>query len=270
MRMKLVGTLALTLAVGVVAAGITSTAFGTTVRAGNLILTLNGDALPRKLPAKQFAPIKLKASGGIATADGSQPPAQQKLFLEFDRNGRVFNTGLPSCSQRQLENRTTKQADRVCGKALIGKGRGVASVEFPDQAPFNASGPIRIYNGPGRGARKSVMVHTYVSIPAPTAIVISGKLNTRYRGGRYGTSLDLSIPVIAGGYGSITKFDTTTVRFFRFRGRKRSYLYGRCADGRFQARGTLTFRDRTSIKGTVVRPCQKKRVRRGGNRRARR
>lgn len=259
MRMKLVGTLALTLAVAVVAAGITSTAFGTTVRAGNLILTLNGDALPRKLPAKRFAPIKLKASGAIRTADGSQPPAQQRLFLEFDRNGTVFNNGLPSCSQRQLENRTTRQADRVCGRARIGTGRGVASVEFPDQAPFNAAGPIRIYNGPGRGARKSIMVHTYVAIPAPTAIVIPGRLNTRYRGGRYGTSVDLRIPLIAGGFGSITKFDTTTVRFFRFRGRKRSYLYARCRDGRFRARGTLTFRDRTSIKGTVVRPCRRRR-----------
>jgi len=263
MRIKLVGTLALALAVSVVTAGITSSAFGTTVRAGNLILTLNGDALPRKLPARQFAPIKLKASGGIRTADGSQPPAQNRLFLEFDRNGKVFNNGLGSCSQRQLENRTTRQAERVCGRALVGKGTGLASVEFPDQAPFNASGPIRIFNGPGKGARKSVMVHTYVSIPAPTAIVIPGKLNTRYRGGRYGTSLDLRIPTIAGGYGSITRFTTLTGKRFRFRRKSRSYLYARCRDGRFQARGTLSFRNGDSIKGTVVRPCQKRAARRG-------
>lgn len=258
--------LALCAAFAVVAFSVVSSASGVTVRAGNLILDLSGDALPRKLPAKQFAPIKLKAGGGIRTADGTQPPAQSRLFLEFDRNGRVFTRGLPRCSQRQLENRTTKQAMAVCRKALVGTGRAVASVEFPDQAPFNAGGPMRLFNGTPQGGKPTIMVHTYVAIPAPTAIVIKGVINPRYRGGRYGTSATFDIPIIAGGYGSITKFDTTTQRFFPFRRKKRSYLYGRCRDGRFQARGTLTFRDRTSIKGTVVRPCRKRAARRARRR----
>lgn len=266
MRKKLVGVLALALAFGVAAAGISSMASATVVRAGNLILNINGDALPRKLPARQYAPIKLKVNASLRTVDGGHVPAGRTAFFEFDRNGRVFTRGLPTCPKAQLENRTSDDALRVCRRALVGRGRAVAEIAFPDQAVFTQRGDLLLFNGPPKGRRPTIYAHFYLGDEpgdqVVTAVVADGIINPRYNRGRFGTSALFKVPRIAGGYGSIVRFAVVTQRFWRFRGRKVSYLYARCRDGRFLARGDVKFYDNTRIRGTVVRPCQKRPVRR--------
>lgn len=253
MRKQLTAILALAVAAAVAVSGV---AFGEKVRAGNLVLNIGGNALPRKLPQFRYAPITLKADGHIRTADGTHPPAARRIFLEFDRNGTVFTRGLPVCRRRQLENRTTRQALRVCKRALVGRGQTVTQVKFPDQDAFKAPGPMLIFNGPPRGRnRPTILIHVYANVPAPTAIVSTGIVNKRYRGGRYGNSVQIFVPVITGGFGSLLDFSATVRRFWRLGGRKRSYLYARCRDRRFQARGDFRFADGSRIRGTVIRRC---------------
>jgi len=257
MRKQLTAILALTTAV---ALAVSVPANSETVRAGNLVLNFGGNALPKKLPQFRYAPITLKMNGHIRTADGSHPPAARRMFLAFDRNGTVFTRGLPTCHPRRVESRTTRQALRVCRQALVGRGSTKTQVRFPDSEPFVAPGPMLIFNGPPRGRnRPTIVIHVYANVPAPTAIVARGVINKRYRGGRYGTSTLIRIPVVAGGYGSLLDFSATLRRFFGFRGKKRSYLYARCRDRRFQARGDIRFGDGSRIVGTVVRRCAQRR-----------
>ena len=125
-----------------------TSALGQTVRSGNLVVTIEGGITPRKLPRKTPAPITLTVSGSLQTADGSHPPALKTLHLEFDRHGQLNTEGLPACTAGQLQSTLTTTAERVCKDSLIGTGLAKAQIALPEQAPFNASGKLLIFNGP--------------------------------------------------------------------------------------------------------------------------
>ena len=75
-----------------------SSASGQTVRAGNLIVTVEGGFTPHKLPKNDPASITLSARSTIRTADGTHLPALDYLKLDFDKHTGVNTKGLPVCT----------------------------------------------------------------------------------------------------------------------------------------------------------------------------
>ena len=140
----------------VLAAALAATALGQgqTVKAGNLVVFVDGGFSPQKLPRATPAPISLHAETTLKTADGTIPPAAKTLFVEFDKNGHLNTKGLPSCTVGKLQSTLTAQAKAACGQALIGTGDAHAEIAFPEQAPFSAGGPILIFNGPRRATSR--------------------------------------------------------------------------------------------------------------------
>lgn len=224
------------------------------VQAGNLIVNVDGGFSPSSLPKHSFAPITLRASADISTVDGSVPPALTKVVIDFDRNGLVQTKGLPICRPSQLENTTAPEARRKCRKAIVGTGTSDALIAFPDQAPIPASSPLTIFNGPRIGGNPSVIVHAYLTIPAPTTFVIPSPITKT--GGPYRYHVVSNIPPIAGGYGSVTHFDFKVRKSWKVRGKRVSYASARCANGRLQAQGSFSFSDGTVMSGHVFRPCK--------------
>src|SRR5215217_7405103 len=115
-----------------------SSAAGQTVRAGNLIVTVEGGFTPHKLPKREAASITLSARSTIRTADGTHLPALDFLKLEFDKHTGVDTDGLATCTVNKLENTLTTQAKQFCSKAIIGSGQAGAEIAFPEQDPFFA------------------------------------------------------------------------------------------------------------------------------------
>jgi hypothetical protein len=227
----------------------------TVIRAGNLVLKLNGSVSPRKLPKRRLAPITLRASGAFATADGSQPPAARTVTIDFDKHGTVDARGLPVCRSSALQARDTAAAKRACPRAIVGTGHTTVRVAFGgEQAPFDASGPLVLFNGGVRGRVTTMYIHAYVSVPTPTALVTVVKITKIHRG-RYGTRATARIPTVAGGAGSLVGFNLKVRRSFGYRGRRHSYLLARCANGRFFAHATTAFVDGARAAGTIVRAC---------------
>jgi hypothetical protein len=224
------------------------------VRAGNLSVKLDGGVTPKRLPPKRMAPIALRISASIATADGSQPPAARQVLAEFDRNGAVNARGLATCRRGMLEARSTRSAKRVCRRAIVGSGKTTVRVAFAEQRPFYASGPLVLFNGGVRRGVTTMYIHAYVAVPAPTAIVTPVRIRRIHRG-RYGTRAVATIPRIAGGNGSVTHFQILIRRSFRHRGKRRSYLVARCRGGRFFARAKVAFTGAPPLAGRVIRPC---------------
>ncbi len=243
---------------GLATAGLATAAKPTVVRAGNLILKLNGGVSPKRLPRNTLAPIALRVSGDISSADGSHPPAARTVIADFDRHGTVNARGLPTCRIGQLVARDTRAAKAACRSAIVGSGKTTVKVAFPEQAPFFSTGPLVLLNGGVRGGVTTMYIHAYVNVPAPTALVTTVKIE-KIRKGRFGTRATARIPVIAGGSGSVTSFDLKVQRSFRRNGRKQSYLLARCANGRFFAQGTVAFAAGPRVSGTVVRPCSVRR-----------
>ena len=239
------------LSIALAAAGV---ALGERVQAGNLIVDVDGGFSPSKLPKKKPAPITLRAQADISTADGTVPPPLQQLILNFDRNGVLQTKGLPVCSPSKLENTTAPVARKNCKKSIVGTGTASALIAFPDQAPLPASSPLTIFNGPKMGGNPSVVIHAYLTIPAPTTFVIPSAI-TKTKG-RYRYRVVSNIPPIAGGYGSLTHFDFKIHKIWKVKGKRVSYASAHCSDGRLQASGQFTFGDGTTMSGSVFRPCK--------------
>jgi hypothetical protein len=228
-----------------------------TARIGNLVLTDNGGIIPRKLPRHEQVPISAVIDAHIGTVDGSHPPAVRSISVDFDKTLAVHAKGLPACKKGQLEARPTAAAKSACSNAIVGEGEGDVEVEFPEQAPFSATGPIILFNGGVHGGTTLLYVHTYVSVPAPTAVVATVKL-TRIDRGHFGIHAEAEIPRIAGGAGSVTRFRLRIGRRFTYRGKKQSYITGSCPTGHYYTEGKVRFSDETVLGLSHVLPCTPK------------
>ena len=124
---------------------------------------------------------------------------------DIDKNSTINARGLPVCKEGQLEARATAEAKAACKEALIGQGFAEASVKIPESAPFDAKGPLLVFNGGQRGGKTLILVHVYANVPTPTAFVTRVNV-TKVKNGRYGLKFDSKIPVVAGGAGSLTEF----------------------------------------------------------------
>jgi len=238
-------------------AGVAGAEKATVVRAGNLVLRLNGGVTPKALPKKKPAPVTLRASANVSTVDGSHPPAAKTVTIDFDKHGTIDAKGLPVCRSAQLQARDTKAAKKACPHAIVGHGTTTVQVAFAEQAPFSSTGPLLFFNGGVHHGVTMMYVHAYVNVPTPTAIVTTVKVRKIHRG-PYGTEAVATIPKIAGGSGSVTKFNFAIHRIFRRHGKKQSYLTARCGSGHFIAHATVKFDDGTSAAGSVLRQCRRR------------
>ena len=228
-----------------------------TVAAGNMVLTFDAEVTPKALSRNELTPITFRLGVGVETRDGSHAPAARSFEGEIDRNGALNTKGLPVCQTKELEARTTEGARKACSASLIGQGFAKAEVEFPEQAPFDAEGPLLIFNGGTKGKETLILAHVYASVPAPTAFVTPIHI-TEIDHGRYGLRFAAKIPVIAGGAGSLTSVTVTNRKTFTYKGEKQSYFLAKCPTGGLLGRGELSFSDGSRLQGSVVEPCTPK------------
>jgi hypothetical protein len=217
-----------------------------TVRAGDLIFTVTGNASPKRLPRHGLAPVSFHTSGRIATVDGSHPPALSEFTLDTGKAGTIEADKFPSCSQGRLEATTSEQAKSACGDAIVGNGLGEVQVQFPESAPFTAKGPLILFNGGERNGKALLLIHAYVDVPAPTAIVTPIWTNREHKG-PYRLHSVGTIPVIAGGAGSVTYFSLSIDR--------KGYLTANCDNGHFSAHLVAKFRSGPTLAASFRKPC---------------
>lgn len=247
MRKYLMLTMALTAFIAVSVAGIaTAGNKPVTVVAGNLEFTFNGGFSPNKLPKKKLVPISLSASGKIQTKDGSHPPALKEVLVETDKNGAVNVKGVPVCKSGQLQSRDSSAAEKVCKKAIIGKGTTEVEIAFPEQKPIPVKSKLLVFNGGTSGGKTTFFIHAYITVPTPAAIVTTVKIS-KIHNGRYGLKSIASIPKIAGGSGSVKSFSLSIG--------KQHVLLAKCPDGKLQAHATAKFADGTKASATIIRTC---------------
>jgi hypothetical protein len=230
----------------------------TTVKVGNLVLTINGGVTPKALPRKEMVPITLNVSGKIETADGKHPPALKEVIVDTDKNGTIDARGVPTCNAGQLEATTTATAEKTCKPAIVGTGTTDIEVEFPEQAPIQIKSKLLAFNGGTKGGTTTIYIHAYLTSPVTAAVVTTVKISKEHKG-RYGTRSIASVPKIAGGSGSVTAFSLTfQKKLFTYKGKQHGYLLAKCADGHFDAEAEAVFTDGTKLGGKIVRACTPK------------
>jgi len=215
---------------------------------GNVETEFNGGFAPKTLSKKKPTPISFDISGRIRTLDGKHPPALKEFLLEGDKHVTLSVKGVPVCPPGRIQSVDSKRARAACGPALVGNGKTEVEIAFPDQEPIHTTSELLVFNGGLRGGVTTLLIHAYITVPTPAAIVTTVKVK-RIRHGRYGLQSIATVPKIAGGSGSVT--------FFKLHIEK-GILFATCPDGHLNAHGKASFADGTQVSGTVVRACTPK------------
>jgi hypothetical protein len=261
MRRGLATTVGVTVAIAIALTGLAIAkgkgAKPVVVRAGNMVMKLEGNVTPKVLPRHEFAPIGFRGSDTLATLDGSHPPAVEGAMFDVNKDVLVSVKGMPVCRLGQLQARGTKEAEAVCGDAVLGRGTATVEVAFPEQTPFDSTGPLVFFNGGERNGVIEVFAHAYVDVPAPTAVVSTVEI-TRTHKSAYGLHIETEVPRIAGGAGSAIAATFNVRGDYIHKGKRRSVISGRCSEGRILAKGTFSFSDSTALSGALVYPCTAK------------
>jgi hypothetical protein len=250
---------ALSLGVAAVASAISFS-----VGAGNLRTTFGGSTSPKKLSKTQYTPVTTNIFGKITTSDGTHPAALREAVVDIDKDVKINVKGYPVCKAGQLEARDTKAAKKVCGNTILGEGTADAEIAFPEQKPLKVPSPLLVFNGGEKGGKVTLLIHTFITVPAPTAIVTTVTIS------RKGSGIHsvAKIPVIAGGSGSALDFSFKLGKTYSYKGKKVGYFEARCPDGVFKVdvpkilfkneAHTSTGGDTTTLKGSLAVPCTPK------------
>lgn len=193
---------------------------------------LDARVSPQSLPKKKLAPVGVSILGRVGARDGVHPPALREMVLKVDKDVDFAVRGLPICEGglRPPIRRPPGYLRRKCRNAIVGTGNATIEIAFPEQSSIKETSPITIFNGGGSAHRAKLVIHTFIKVPVPAAIVT--QVNLRKRG--TGIHAVAKIPVIAGGASSFISFRFNLRRFFNYRGQRESFLSARCPDGRFR------------------------------------
>jgi len=263
MRTKLLLGMAAGLVLAVAVTAIASAASFRVIK-GNLVVTLGGDISPKAMPKRDYVPITSTIFGKIDTTDGAHPSALREAVVDVDKDVKINAKGLPACRGGQLAARDTRSAKKVCGATTVGSGVAHVEIAFPEQPPILVRSPITVFNGGESGGKVRLLIHVFITVPVPAAIVTQ-VIITRRGSGVHTVS---RVPVAAGGAGSAVDFKFKLGRTFTHRGRRVGFFEARCPDGRFNVRSPkVVFKNeakvpgaapRTVIAGKVALPCRPK------------
>ena len=250
MRKHLIWVLGLVAAIGCIGPGFAS-AFTTTQH-------IDGNVTPKKLPKHDKVPIALFTDVFATTDNPNGIPSPATLGkVDYDKDQGYYQKGLDTCNPNQFTAATTsQQAKDACPDSQIGDGSANVLIPTgPATPPLNVKAVITVFNG----AHKTILLHTYNSLSGAQTLV--GQLGPpdAAAGKKFGRTLTVQIPPLAGGSASIQEFNATVKKTYRYKGKKRSVFTAKCGpDKKFNFQARFTFQDGTSSTGTDVHKCKRK------------
>jgi hypothetical protein len=235
-------------------------AVGERTQRGNLIVAVNGNVSPLRLPRDHPAPVALSIDGRVRTADGSPLPRLTRISLSLAGHGLLFTRGLPVCPRARIRNADSRQALARCRSALVGRGELHAVAFIPHQDPFPIHSSLLAFNGRTARGGPAVWVHAFVGSP-PASVVLP--FVVRRGTGTLRTVLTMKVPRSVGTLPHLAGFQLILSRRFPYRGVPRSYLSAFCpapkgftAGFLSLARATYAFADGRRLHVEAVRSCR--------------
>lgn len=228
---------------------------------GNVIVNFDGGISPRSLPRSGTAPVAVSVDSTIRAADGADPPPQlREISIGINRQGRIFDRGLPTCRVRRIQPSTIKAARRICGPAIVGSGKVRVRVHLQNQAPFTFKGPLLVFHAKPKGGKRRLLAQVYGRKP-PSAFVLVFKIHRRK--GTFGNLIRTTLPKSARKWAYVTHFEMKLRRTYTHRGKRRSFISAGCAapagfPGAVYpfARAKFGFSGNKNVVTTLVRNCR--------------
>jgi hypothetical protein len=194
---------------------------------GDLVLTFEGGIKPSTLPRRSFAPVAVWVSGSVRSTSGQAErlPQMKRIEVAINRQGRLYDRGLPVCHARQIRKASEAEAKRACGGAIVGRGRVTVQARLANQRPFTVPAKLLAFNGPRRNGRKQILAEAFAKKP-PGSFILSFSVSRRK--GTFGTVLSMTVPAAARHWAYLTRFEMTLRRTYRYGGRRRSFITAAC------------------------------------------
>jgi hypothetical protein len=229
---------------------------------GDLRVSFDSAMRPTTLPRETLAPVAVRVAGNVRSASGAseQVPQLRTISVAINRQGRLYDRGLPICEVEDIQPATEANARRVCGDAIVGSGHVTLQVRIPTQPLFVVRAKLLTFNGPRKNGQKLILAQAYAREP-PGAFVLIFRVSRRE--GLFGTVMSTTLPVATQRWAYLTHFDMTLRRVYSYRGQRRSYISAACRtpDG-FDttsfpfARAAYVFANGQSLSTTVASSCR--------------
>jgi hypothetical protein len=220
--------------------------------------SIEASITPKGLYPKTSSPATLSVevkTGTTTAANGVPSPAVHDV-IDFDKNLSLETKGLATCTASQLQNKTTEEAEAICGKAKI--GTGAATTVIPTGTVVTEPTVVTAFNGAPQGGKPVVLLHAYGQAPLTTTLVLVGTVTNLNKEG-YGPRLDVIVPEIAGGNGAITDFKVKINKTWTYKGQKMSFVNAKCPKSKkLKYRGAFSYADGTTIDATHEQTCTSK------------
>jgi hypothetical protein len=237
----------------------TATAQAVVIQRSGIKVSFEGKLAPKKLPRHGSAPVRVAVGAKIAGVEGKDPPQLQTISIAINRYGHFDPTGLPICTERDIQPATNQNALKACRDSLVGVGSFEAKVLLSQQSPFPAQGKMYAFNAEIHG-KPAILAHVYGTNPVPTSFTFPFELAPSK--GTYGTILKAKLPQATGNSGYITGLAMNLGRNFSYKGKRRSYLSASCpAPKGFSkavfplAHAGFAFKGGRKLGSTLVRTC---------------
>lgn len=245
----------------IVALGMAGVARGEAGGDGNVVVSFTGGISPKTLPRTGTAPVGVSIDTTFKAIDGADPPPQlREISIGINRQGRIFDRGLPTCRVRSIQPTTIAAARRICGGAIVGSGHIEVRIHLENQSPFTFTGPLLVFNAERSNGKRRLLAQVY-GIRPPSAFVLTFKILERR--GTYGTVIRTVLPTSAQKWAYVTHFDMRLQRTYAYNGEQRSFVSASCAaPAGFQAalfpfaRGKFTFAGGLAVTIPLNRECR--------------
>lgn len=228
---------------------------------GNVIVSFTGGISPKTLPRTGAAPVGVNIDTTFKAVDGADPPPQlREISIAINRQGKIFDRGLPTCRVRSIQPTTIAAARQICGAAIVGSGHVQARIHLTNQQPFTFTGPLLVFNAKPSGGKRRLLAQVY-GIKPPSAFVLTFKILKR--SGTFGTVIRTVLPKSAQKWAYVTHFDMRLHRTYAYEGERRSFVSASCAaPAGFRAalfpfaRGKFTFAGGLAVTIPLNRECK--------------
>jgi hypothetical protein len=183
------------------------------------------------------------------------PNATTLAKVDFDKDIKVQQKGLPTCDPTQFGSQsTTQDVKQACPDAVIGSGSATILLRSgPGAPPLTVHAQTVAANVKGN----KILLHSYTQEAGGVPLV--GSFIKSDGGSKYGQELSVPVPSLAGGQGVITQFGVNTKKLtYQFHHKTLSYASASCKDKKIHFQARFTDDQGNLAKGTATQKCKQK------------
>jgi hypothetical protein len=212
---------------------------------------------PTKLPKTTRAPISIDVNTFSTNPSNPQqvPFATTLALVDFDKNVKFQQKGYPTCDPSQFGSQsTTQDVKAACPDSIIGSGTATVLLKSgPGLPPLTVHGQTIGANVKGN----KILLHTYTQEAGGVPLVGSFKKSTG--GSKYGQTLSVPVPPLAGGQGVISQFELKADKItYKNKGKKLAIISSNCQHKKMSFQARFTDDQGQLATGTSTTKCKRK------------